>query len=137
MARSIARAKVDRHQCPAGAHAGFLGGLSAAGELMDIVADLAAAPFVPDLILASGKAVYARAAVSTLFARHGLEADDHIVEDRPSRSEEAAGFQVRIDRLEGLARRPTKTVFDVVNELIEAMPPIQNARGAEALPEGV
>src|SRR4029077_16252515 len=110
---------------------------SAADELMDIVADLAAAPFVPDLILASGKAVYARAAVLTLFARHGLEADDHIVEDRPSRSEESAGFQGRVARLGGRGRRPTKAVFDVVNELIEAMPPIQDARGGEALPEGV
>ncbi len=137
MAQAIARAKVDRHHVLRVRTLDFWADWSAADELMDIVADLAAAPFVPDLILASGKAVYARAAVSTLFARHGLEADDHIVEDRPSRSEEAAGFQVRIDRLEGLARRPTKTVFDVVNELIEAMPPIQDARGAEALPEGV
>jgi GDPmannose 4,6-dehydratase len=137
MAQAIVRAKVDRHHVLRVRTLDFWADWSAADELMDIVADLAAAPFVPELILASGEAVYARAAVSTLFARHGLKADDHIVEDRPSRSEEAAGFQVRIDRLEGLARRPTKTVFDVVNELIEAMPPIQDARGAEALPEGV
>jgi hypothetical protein len=66
-----------------------------------------------------------------------LKADDHIVEDRPTQAQASAGFQVRLDRLEGLARRPSKTVFDVVNELIEALPADRYADGVRALPERV
>ena len=49
--------------------------------LMEIVADLGAAPFVPDVILASGNTVYAHDVVAALFASHGLKAENHIVED--------------------------------------------------------
>ena len=122
LAQTIARAKVDRHHVLRVRTLDFWADWSAADELMEIVADLSAAPFVPELILASGKPVYARAAVAALFASHGLKAEDHIVENQPSRSQASAGFQVRIDRLESLARRPSKTVFEVVNEMIEALP---------------
>jgi hypothetical protein len=104
---------------------------------MDIVADLSATPFASEVILASGQAVYARSAVAELFARHGLKADDHVVEDRPAQAQAWAGFQVRLDRLEGLARRPSKTGFDVVNDLIEALPVDRAADGVQALPEQV
>jgi len=107
---------------------------SAADELMEIVADLGSAPFAPDVILASGHAVYARDVVAALFAGQGLKAEDHIVEDLPTRSQATAGFQVRIDRLERLARRPSKTVFDVINALIDAQPAVPRPDGIKTLP---
>ena len=136
IAQTIARAKVDPRHVLRVRTLDFWADWSAADELMQIVADLSAAPFVPELILASGKPVYARAAVAALFASHGLKAEDHIVEDQPSRSQASAGFQVRIDRLESLARRPSKTIFDVVNELIDALPANQKADGVTALSAG-
>ena len=122
LADTIARAKADIRHVLRVRTLDFWADWSAADELMEIVADLSEAPLAPELILASGKAVYARAAVAQLFASHGLKAEDHIVEDQPSRLQESAGFQVRIDQLESLARRPSKTVFDVVDELIRALP---------------
>jgi GDPmannose 4,6-dehydratase len=137
LAQTIVKAKVDPRHVLRVRTLDFWADWSAAEELMQIVADLSAAPFVPEVILASGQPVYARSAVSALFAGHGLKADDHIVEDRPTQAQASAGFQVRLDRLEGLARRPRRTVFDVVNELIEALPADQAGEGAQVLPERV
>jgi GDPmannose 4,6-dehydratase len=138
VAQTIARAKVDPRHVLRVRTLDFWADWSAADELMEIVADLSTAPFVPELILASGKVVYARAAVAALFASHGLKAEDPIVEDQPSsRSQASAGFQVRIDRLESLARRPSKTVFDVVNAMIGALPTARSADGVGALSQGV
>jgi GDPmannose 4,6-dehydratase len=134
LADTIARAKVDRRHSLRVRTLDFWADWSAADELMQIVADLSSGPFVPELILASGQAVYARDTVATLFASHGLSAEDHIVEDQPSRSRASAGFQVRIDRLASLARRPSKTVFDVVNELIDALPAARYAQAVAASP---
>jgi GDPmannose 4,6-dehydratase len=122
LAETIARAKLDPRHIVRVRTLDFWADWSAADELMEIVADLGAAPFVAELILASGKTVYARDAVAALFASHGLKAGDHIIEDQPSQLQASAGFQVRIGRLESLARRPSKTVFDVVNALIDALP---------------
>jgi GDPmannose 4,6-dehydratase len=137
LAQTIAKAKVHPAHVLRVRTLDFWADWSAAGELMEIVADLSAAPFVPEVILASGQAVYARSAVSELFARHGLNASDHIVEDRPTEMQASAGFQVRLGRLEELARRPSKTMFDVVNELIEALPADRAGEGVQVLPEQV
>ena len=75
IAHTIARAKVDPRHVLRVRTLDFWADWSAADELMEIVADLGAAPFVPELILASGKAVYARDAVAALFAGHGLKAE--------------------------------------------------------------
>jgi GDPmannose 4,6-dehydratase len=112
LAQTMARAKVDPNHMLRVRTLDFWADWSAAEELMEIVADLSTAPYVPEVILASGRAVYARSAV-------------------------AAGFQVRLDRLEGLARRPTRTMFDVVNELIAALPADRTAGGVHGLPEQV
>jgi GDPmannose 4,6-dehydratase len=137
LAQTIARAKVDPRHTLRVRTLDFWADWSAAEELMEIVADLSAAPFAPEVILASGQAVYARSAVAELFASHGLKADDHIVEDRPTRAQASAGFQVRLDRLEELARRPSKTMFDVVSELFEAQPADRAGERVQALPEQV
>jgi GDPmannose 4,6-dehydratase len=134
LAETIARAKVDPQHVLRVRTLDFWADWSAADELMQIVADLSAAPFAPELILASGKTVYARDAVSALFASHRLNAEDHIAEDQPSRLQASAGFEVRIDLLERLARRPSKTVFDVVNELIDALPAARDAQAVAASP---
>jgi GDPmannose 4,6-dehydratase len=137
IADTIARAKIDPRHVLRVRTLDFWADWSAADDLMEIVADLGAAPFVPELVLASGKAVYARTAVAALFESHGLKAEDHIVEEQPSRLQVSAGFQVRVERLESLARRPARTVFDVVNELIDALPAAREPDRAEALPAGV
>ena len=126
LAQTIARAKIDpRHVL----RVRTLDFWADWDELMDIVADLGAAAFAPEIILASGQAVYARSVVTQLFARHGLQAEDHVIEDHPSRAQVGAKFQVRLARLESLARRPSKTVFDVVNALIDAPPAAQDGIG--------
>jgi GDPmannose 4,6-dehydratase len=134
IAHTIARAKVDPRHVLRVRTLDFWADWSAADELMEIVADLGSAPFAPDVILASGHAVYARDVVAALFAGHGLKAEDHIVEGQPTRSQASAGFQVRIDRLERLARRPSKTVFDVINALIDAQPAVPRPDGIKTLP---
>lgn len=90
---------------------------SSADEIMDIVADLAFAPPVSELLVASGRTVLAREAVTEAFRRHGHDIADHIVESSPRR-DPGPDFQVDISILAAVAgRRPQKTIQDIIDAI--------------------
>lgn len=91
---------------------------SAADELMDIVADLARSDDIDELIMASGKTIYARDFVENLFRGYGLSSAIHIIEEWPRR-DPGPEFEVCIDRMiKYSGRRPTKTAFDIVEDIL-------------------
>ena len=93
---------------------------SAADEIMDIVVDMALRSAPEEVVVASGKTVYARHVVSELFAMRGLEAGSHLLEDLPP-SAPGPDFVVNIGQLaETSGRRPCKTVFDIIDEILHA-----------------
>jgi len=93
---------------------------SAAEELMDIVVDVAEQCSLPEVIMASGKTWYGRQAIEELFARHGLDFHEHIVETLP-RSDAGPGFRADIGRLvKATGRQPTRQLGEIVDEIIES-----------------
>ena len=97
---------------------------------MDIVVDMALRGAPHEVVMASGRTVYAREVVSEIFARYGLDARRHLLEDLAP-AEPGPEFMVGIDRLvEASGRRPRKTVADIVDDMLEAQrsPPSANHR---------
>ncbi len=93
---------------------------SAADEIMDIVVDIALRGAPHEVVVASGMTVYAREVVSGIFARYGLDARRHLLEDLAP-AEPGPQFMVGIDcLLEASGRRPRKTVADIVDDMLEA-----------------
>lgn len=91
---------------------------SAAAELMEIAADIADMAPDCDFVLASGRTWHARDAVAQMFARRGLDYRRHIVETLAP-SDPGPMFEVSLDRLvQTVGRRPSKTIIDVVDEII-------------------
>ncbi|HUP91421.1 MAG TPA: GDP-mannose 4,6-dehydratase [Solimonas sp.] len=91
---------------------------SAAEELMDIAVDIAEKAPAEDFVLGSGVTREARTAVREAFARHGLEADRHVVETLP-RSAPGPAFEVALDHLEArIGRRPQRDFASIVDELV-------------------
>jgi GDPmannose 4,6-dehydratase len=121
LAQAIARARRDPGHQIAIKTLDFRIDWSAADEFMDLVADIGTAADVSELVMASGNTVHARPQVEALFARYGLDAQAHLIEELP-RHDPGPEFRVRIDRLEATARRPSKTVFDVVGDILAANP---------------
>jgi GDPmannose 4,6-dehydratase len=96
---------------------------SAADELMGLAADVAELSDIEEVVMASGKTWHGRTLVRGLFERHGLVLEDHVTEQLPP-SDPGPEFQVVLDRLEAAAgRRPGKTVFQIVDEMIQAKVP--------------
>lgn len=95
---------------------------SEAAELMDIAIDIAERTDDPELVLASGTTWHGRAAADHLFARYGLDAGRHLVEELPS-CDPGPEFHVSLDRLEhALGRRPVKSIGDIIDRMLEALP---------------
>jgi len=118
MARAIAGARRDNRYQVKIQTLDFRVDWSAADELMDIVAALGHIPGVPNLVMASGTTVHARPFVRELFARYGLDARRHIIEELAPR-DPGPEFRVRIDQLAKITgRRPSKTAFDIVDDIL-------------------
>lgn len=91
----------------------------AADEFMELVADIAERSEEVELVLASGRTWYARAAVERLFARYGLDMSQLI--EISATSVPGAPFQVRLDRLEySIGRTPKRQIEDVADSIIRA-----------------
>ena len=91
---------------------------SAADEVMDIAIDIAEQAPDQDFVLATGKTWHARAAVAAIFARHGLDYRNHIVETLP-RSDPGPAFQVAVDRVERvIGRRPVASIAEIVESIL-------------------
>jgi len=104
---------------------------SAADEIMDIVVDMALRGAPHEVVMASGRTVYAREVVSAIFRRYGLEARRHLLEDLAP-TEPGPEFVVGIDRLvEASGRRPRKTAADIVDDILKAQ------RGAPSANRGL
>ncbi len=98
---------------------------SAADELMEFAADIAEKAPGKDFVLGSGTTWHARDAVTRMFARHGLNHRDHIVEMLPP-TDPGPRFEVSLARLErAIGRRPSKTILDVVDEIVAAHAHVQ------------
>jgi GDPmannose 4,6-dehydratase len=119
IAKTILQAQSDRNHTTRVRTLDFRIDWSAADEIMDILVDMALQQSAPEeVVVASGKTVYARHVVSELFAMRGLEAERHLVEDLAP-SEPGPDFIVNIGRLaEASGRRPRKTVFDIVDGIL-------------------
>ena len=117
IARTIAAARAsDRHQ-ERFATLDFRNDWSDAIELMEIVADIAETSSAPELLIASGTTWHGREAAAHLFARYGLDASRHIIED--SQGDAGPDFRVCLDKLEaGIGRRPQRTIVDLVASLM-------------------
>jgi GDPmannose 4,6-dehydratase len=93
---------------------------SSAAELMDLSIDIAEKSDLDEIVMASGETWNGRVAVRQLFEHYGLAARDHIIEALPPRDPGEA-FHVKIDRLVAAAgRRPCRSLFDIVDEMVEA-----------------
>lgn len=100
----------------------FHGDWSCASELMDIAVDIAEKAPDEDFVMASGTTWTGRAAVETVFARHGLDWSRHIAVRQAPRDPGPA-FTVALDRLEAkTSRRPTKHISDIVELLRPVCP---------------
>lgn len=129
IARSIVAAKRDRAFTTHVKTLDFRIDWSSAVELMDLSIDIAETSDVAEVVMASGTTWHGRVAVEHLFARHGLDARDHIVETLP-RSDPGPEFCVGIDRLEAATgRRPQLSLLDIMDEMVDAA-----ARGSSAKP---
>lgn len=119
IARAIAEAKRQPQTSVRLRTLEFLIDWSSAEELMGIVAELHSAPFEPELVMASGRTVYARDTIHLAFARNGLDANRYVIEDLP-RGAPAHQFEVNLARLESVCRRPTRDILDVIDEMVAA-----------------
>jgi GDPmannose 4,6-dehydratase len=120
IARSIARAKADPSHRTQIKTLDFRMDWSAAEDLMDLSVDIAQRSNVGEVIMASGNTWLARAAVAHLFAQHGLDALNHVVEMLPP-SDPGPEFQVNIDRLTTITgRRPLRSLSEIVAEMVAA-----------------
>jgi len=119
LARAIARGKRNPSHRVAIKTLDFRIDWGAADEFMDLVAEIGTTSDVAELVMASGNTVHARPLIEDLFARHGLDAARHLIEELPPH-DPGPDFRVRLDRLETVARRPVKTVFDVVDDILAA-----------------
>jgi GDPmannose 4,6-dehydratase len=123
---TLARAICDcqsnpRHQIKV-RNLNFMIDWSDADELMDLAVDIAERSEVQELVMASGTTLYGRAAVKRVFARYGLDINQHIVETERS-SDLQPQFQVSLTQLEReIGRRPVKTVDDIIDAMIATQP---------------
>jgi GDPmannose 4,6-dehydratase len=132
IARSIVGAKRDPSFTSSVKTLDFRIDWSAAAELMDLAIDIAEGSDVGEIVMASGQTWHGRVAVQQLFARYGLDAQSHIVEALPP-SDPGPEFRVNIDRLAAAAgRRPRRSVFDIVDEMVIAATGPGSARPREA-----
>lgn len=91
-----------------------------AGEFMELLADSVDQLAGHDVIMATGKTVLARDMVHTVFAKYGLDAEDHfdIQDRRPVKS--GSRWQADIGRLRSLiGRGPVLAADQVINEIFE------------------
>jgi GDPmannose 4,6-dehydratase len=93
-----------------------------AHEYMEITADIAERALGEDYILATGKTWTGQEMVRQLFARHGLNHTDHLVETAPA-SGAPALYQASNDRLKAaLDRAPIRSILDVFADFSRAAP---------------
>jgi GDPmannose 4,6-dehydratase len=93
---------------------------SAADELMGLVADLASAAPVDEVVVASGRTVNARDAIAEVFRCRGHDMVRHVIETSPG-GDPGPTFEVDISRLEAAAgRRPIKTLSDIIVAMSQA-----------------
>jgi GDPmannose 4,6-dehydratase len=87
-----------------------------AREFMEIAADIAERALGEDYVLATGKTWTGREIVSQLFARHGLNYADHLIEVAPASAGQtpylASGARLR----QKLGRAPTRDILDVLDD---------------------
>lgn len=88
-----------------------------AAEFMEIVADLARAPYEPQFAMATGVTSHARPVVTEAFRRHGLVMENHVSEDLPPR-DPGPDFRVDIGRLASAARTPMISVAELIDDLV-------------------
>jgi GDPmannose 4,6-dehydratase len=89
-----------------------------AREYMGIAADIGERGLGEDYVLASGKTWTGREMVAALFARHGLDYRDHLVETAAAASSPVALYHADVGKLRGrLGRTPRRSVLDVLDEM--------------------
>jgi GDPmannose 4,6-dehydratase len=131
IARSIVAAKRDRAFTTHVKTLDFRIDWSSAAELMDLSINIAETSDVAEVVMASGTTLHGRVAVEQLFARHGLDSRDHIVEALP-RSDPGPKFHVGIDRLAAAAgRRPQLSLFDIMDEMVLSAARTSSAKPVE------
>jgi GDPmannose 4,6-dehydratase len=132
LARCIASAASDLSHRTSVKTLDFWADWSAAEEIMDFAIDIAERADVDEVVTASGKTWHGRAAAEYLFAQHGLDMRDHIVETLPP-SDAGPEFHVDIGRLVGLVgRAPSASLKDIVDPMISASPKMRAAALREA-----
>jgi GDPmannose 4,6-dehydratase len=88
-----------------------------AEEYMDIAIDVAERAPGIDLIVATGRTIYARRLAERLFAAAGLDWRDHVVEHCGARGQSA--FRADISRLRAaIGREPQTTVYDICRKIL-------------------
>lgn len=91
-----------------------------ADEYMELAIELAEQAPGRDVILATGRTWHARAFVRAWFARHGLDADRHLVE-RAAPGGAGRRFRIRPDGLRAaLGRSPAVSILDVADAMLAA-----------------
>jgi GDPmannose 4,6-dehydratase len=121
LAAAIARAKTDASARQALRTLNFTIDISAADEIMDMLAEAAARDALgEEHVVASGQSIDARRFVTDLFARYGLNAADHLVEDEPAKAPPAS-YAPNIGSFASAAgKQPTKSAFDIVGDILKA-----------------
>ncbi len=121
LARTIAAAKSDPRVKTTVRTLDFRIDWGAADEFMDIVSDIAERTNEPELVLASGTTWHGREAANHLFAAHGLNAAQHLVETLEPQ-DPGPDFRVSLDRLSiAVGRTPQKHIGEIVNEMIAGL----------------
>jgi len=93
---------------------------ASAEEFADIAVDIAEKTDMNEFVLASGVTHHAREIVHNLFAAHGLDGNEFIVEALPRR-DAGPEFHVSLKKLEqAIGRKPVQTVQDIVAAMLVA-----------------
>ncbi|HWY61226.1 MAG TPA: GDP-mannose 4,6-dehydratase [Rhizomicrobium sp.] len=91
-----------------------------AREYMEIAADIAERALGEDFVLATGKTWTGREMAGQLFARHGLDLADHLIETAPASSMQSL-YQASNAKLRArLGRAPMRSILDVFDEFLQA-----------------
>lgn len=98
---------------------GFWSDWGDAEEFMDIVANIATKSTGNDLLLATGKTLWAEDFVDALFKKYGLSWKTHLVEKFTSLELQPKKWQADTSKLEAaISRRPVRTIFNIVEDIL-------------------
>ena len=136
LARCLADALHDTGSPPVSFHTlDFMCDWGSAEEYMAIVCDMLELAPGEDFVLGTGRTVGARAVAEQLFSERGLDMERFITERQRPSDDVRAPYTVRIDKLERmLHRRPTRTIEDVVRDLVAAYEREPSARNQQQRP---